>query len=259
MGTGLRPVPGFPMLAFPTRGQAGGQSPPLRPMTDTVWLQLMWLASPALPVGGFSYSEALEAAVDAGLVRGEDEARGWLVNQMLLGPARADLPVLAHAHDAWQRGDLARATVLNEFVARTRETHELRLQGEQMGRSLVEWLRNQPGADTDPRLAHLAALAPSPTWPLAFALATARAQASAAQALHAFLFGWAENLVQAALKAVPLGQLAGQRILQALVARMPEAIERALALPEDDWQAFAPRLAIASARHETQYSRLFRS
>ena len=225
---------------------------------DAVLLQLMWLASPALPVGGFSYSEGLEAAVDDGRVTGEASAADWLANQMALAPARADLPVLAQAHLAWQRHDFARVTQLNDFVARTRETRELRLQAEQMGRSLVEWLRNQDGGD-DARLAHLAALAPSPTWPVAFALATARANATAAQALHASLFGWAENMVQAALKAVPLGQLAGQRILQALVARMPPLIEQALAMGDDDMQSFAPMLGIASARHETQYSRLFRS
>jgi len=225
---------------------------------DAVLLQLMWLASPALPVGGFSYSEALEAAVDDGRVNGEASAAAWLANQMALAPARVDLPVLAQAHAAWQRGDLERVTALNDFVARTRETRELRLQSEQMGRSLVEWLRNQAQGD-DARLAHLAALAPSPTWPVAFALATARAEASAAQALHASLFGWAENMVQAALKAVPLGQLAGQRILQALVERMPALIESALAMGDDDMQSFAPMLGIASARHETQYSRLFRS
>jgi len=228
------------------------------PASDTVLLQLMWLASPALPVGGFSYSEALEAAVDDGRVSGEASAAAWLANQMALAPARADLPVLAQAHLAWQRHDLARVTWLNDFIGRTRETRELRLQSEQMGRSLVEWLRNQAGHD-DERLRHLATLAPSPTWPVAFGLATARARASAAQALHASLFGWAENMVQAALKAVPLGQLAGQRILQALVAGMPALIARALALPEDEWQSFTPMLAIASARHETQYTRLFRS
>ena len=225
---------------------------------DAVLLQLMWLASPALPVGGFSYSEGLEAAVDGGRVTGEASALAWLANQMALAPARADLPVLAQAHLAWQRHDLARVAALNDFVARTRETRELRLQAEQMGRSLVEWLRNQHAGD-DARLAHLAALAPSPTWPVAFALATARANASAAQALHASLFGWAENMVQAALKAVPLGQLAGQRILQALVARMPALIDAALAMADDDMQSFSPMLGIASARHETQYSRLFRS
>lgn len=225
---------------------------------DAVLLQLMWLASPALPVGGFSYSEGLEAAVDDGRVSGEASAAEWLVNQMALAPARADLPVLAQAHLAWQRHDLARVTWLNDFVGRTRETRELRLQSEQMGRSLVEWLGNQDVADGE-RLAHLAALAPSPTWPVAYALATARANATAAQALHASLFGWAENMVQAALKAVPLGQLAGQRILQALVSRMPPLVEQALALGDDDLQSFSPMLGIASARHETQYSRLFRS
>jgi urease accessory protein len=225
---------------------------------DAVLLQLMWLASPALPVGGFSYSEALETAVDDGRVTGEASAAGWLANQMALAPARADLPVLAQAHAAWQRHDLARITALNDFIGRTRETRELRLQSEQMGRSLVEWLRNQP-ADDGSRLAHLATLAPSPTWPVAFALATARADASAAQALHASLFGWAENMVQAALKAVPLGQLAGQRILQALVEKMPPLIDRALAMTDDDMQSFSPMLGIASARHEIQYSRLFRS
>ena len=225
---------------------------------DTVLLQLMWLASPALPVGGFSYSEALEAAVDDGRVTSEASAAEWLVNQMALAPARADLPVLAQAHAAWQRHDLARITQLNDFIGRTRETRELRLQSEQMGRSLVEWLRNQ-SVDDGARLAHLAKLAPSPTWPIAFALATARANASAAQALHASLFGWAENMVQAALKAVPLGQLAGQRILQALIERMPASIEQALTMGDDDMQSFSPMLGIASARHESQYSRLFRS
>jgi urease accessory protein len=226
---------------------------------DGVLLQLMWLASPALPVGGFSYSEGLEAAVDAGRVTGEASAADWLVNQMALAPARADLPVLAHAHEAWRAGDLARITALNDFIARTRETRELRLQSEQMGRSLVEWLRNQGEGADDAQLKHLAALWPSPTWPVAFALATARTGACAAQALHASLFGWAENMVQAALKAVPLGQLAGQRILQALVVRMPALIEHALALPFDDVQSFSPMLGIASAQHEVQYSRLFRS
>jgi urease accessory protein len=229
------------------------------PAADGVLLQLMWLASPALPVGGFSYSEGLEPAVESGRVRDEASATAWLVNQMALAPARADLPVLARAHEAWTRHDCARIVELNDFIGRTRETRELRLQSEQMGRSLVEWLRNQAGGSDDDRLRHLAALAPSPTWPIAFALATARTGASAAQALHASLFGWAENMVQAALKAVPLGQLAGQRILQALLAKMPEAIAGALALQDDDWQSFAPMLGIASAQHETQYSRLFRS
>jgi urease accessory protein len=250
-----------PAAALASAGSsAGAVTVPTSSHGDATLLQLMWLASPALPVGGFSYSEGLEPAVESGLVTDEASAAAWLSNQMALAPARADLPVLAQAHDAWTRHDLARIVDLNDFIGRTRETRELRLQSEQMGRSMVEWLRNQAGSgDDDVRLRHLAALAPSPTWPIAFALATARANATAAQALHASLFGWAENMVQAALKAVPLGQLAGQRILQALLARMPAVIVQALVAGDDDWQSFAPMLGIVSAQHETQYSRLFRS
>jgi len=238
--------------------------PAAAPSPTAVMLQLMWLASPALPVGGFSYSEGLEAAVDAGTVRDEATAATWLLSQMRLGLARADLPLLAQAHRAWQAHDRVRLQALNDWVRETRETRELRLQSEQMGRSMLEWLRNQGQDDAaraadGQRLAWLAALTPSPTWPLAFALATARTGATAEQALGCQLFGWAENLVQAALKAVPLGQLAGQRILQALTAAMPPLITAAAAMDDDARQSFTPMLAILSARHETQYSRLFRS
>jgi len=220
-------------------------------------LQLMWLASPALPVGGFSYSEALEAAVDSGRVGNEAEAARWLLDQLQLSLARSELPLLAQAIEAWRAGDASRVRALNDWALATRESRELRAQAEQMGRSMLEWLKNRGAADE--RIAMLAALPPAPSWPLAFALAAAQSGAPAREALLAFAFGWAENMVQAALKAVPLGQNAGQRILAALVAKIPAAVELALALGDDDRQAFAPLLAILSAQHETQYSRLFRS
>jgi urease accessory protein len=220
-------------------------------------LRLMWLASPALPVGGFGYSEGLEAAVDAGLVRDEPTAADWLADQLELVLARADLPVLAAAVHAWAEPTPATAA-LNDWVRITRETAELRLQSEQMGRSLAEWLRQGEHAG-DPRIAALGALAPAPTWPVAFGLAAALAGAAPREALLAFGFSWAENMVQAAIKAVPLGQTAAQRILARLVNAMPATVEAALVRPRDAWQAFAPGLAILSSRHETQYSRLFRS
>jgi urease accessory protein len=223
-------------------------------------LQLLWLASPALPVGGFSYSEVLEAAVEAGSVTGEAEAARWLVDQLHLGLARSDLAVAAKAAGAWQRHDLTTIRELNDWVLRTRESRELRAQTEQMGRSLVEWLKNR-GADHagDPRLAALAALPPAPTWPVGFALATAQSGAPVHEALLSFAFGWAENMVQAAMKSVPLGQSAGQRILAALTQAIPAAVDQAMRLMDSERQAFAPMLAILSAQHETQYSRLFRS
>lgn len=221
-------------------------------------LQLMWIASPALPVGGFSYSEGLEAAVEAGLVGDEAQAGDWLLDQLHLGLARCDLALVAQAHAAWQAGDGARAAALNDWAAHTRETAELRQQALQTGRSLLDWMRNGEHAD-DARLAALAGLQPAPLWPLAFALATVLAGASARDALLAFAWSWAENMAQAAMKTVPLGQSAAQRLLARLAAAIPDAAATAAALPDDERQAFTPGLAILSARHETQYSRLFRS
>ena len=232
---------------------------PPRMLAAATLLRLMWLASPALPVGGFSYSEGLEAAVESGRVDGEASARDWLLDQLQLSLARSELAVAAQAHTAWQSGDLPRLIALNDWVRQTRESAEMRQQAEQMGRSLVDWLRNGEQAG-DPRIAALAALPGAPTWPLAFALAGVLAGASAQETLLSLAFGWAENMAQAAMKSVPLGQAAAQRMLAALAARIPEAVEQALACTDDNQrQAFAPMLAILSARHETQYSRLFRS
>lgn len=226
--------------------------------TDAALLQLLWLASPALPVGAFSYSEGLESAVDAGLVADEAGAAAWLLDQLALAQARSELACAAAAWRAWDAHDAPRVAALNAWVLHTRESAEFRLQAEQAGRSLAEWLR-QRADDGDARVATLRALAPAPTWPVAFALAAWRSGAPVRQALLAMAFGWAENLVQAAVKSVPLGQSAGQRLLGALAAAIPAAVDDALARDDDARQAFTPRLAILSARHEAQYSRLFRS
>ena len=171
--------------------------------------------------------------------------------------ARADLPLVASAHDAWTSNDAARITELNTWMLITRESRELRAQTEQMGRSMLEWLRQQASADE--RVATLAALAPSPTWPIAFALAAAQTGATAHDSVLAYGFSWAENQVQAALKSVPLGQSAGQRILAQLAQELVPLAQTALTLGDEQRQAFAPLLAIRSSQHETQYSRLFRS
>jgi urease accessory protein len=131
-------------------------------LSPTTLMMLMQLASPALPVGGFSYSEALEAAVEHGCVHDEASAQAWLIDQLLLVQARSDLAVLAQAMHAWAMHDVPRLRQLNDWVLQTRETHEMRLQTEQMGRSLVDWLGNQMQADA-PRLSTCAAL--PPTWP----------------------------------------------------------------------------------------------
>jgi urease accessory protein len=227
------------------------------PLGATSLLQLLWLASPALPVGAFSYSEGLEAAVEAGLANDEALAAAWLLGQLHLGLARNDMAVVAKAFSAWQRGDLEAVGALNAWVCGTRESSEMQQQALQMGRSLAIWLG--PRGANDARVAALASLMPSPTWAVAYALAAAQSGAPVRESLLAYAFGWSENMVQAALKSIPLGQSAGQRMLARLADAIPAAVDHALALDSTARQAFAPMLAILSAQHETQYSRLFRS
>ena len=225
-------------------------------MLDSSLMQLMWLASPALPIGGFSYSECLEAAVDTARAATETEATAWLVDHLHLSLARSDLPAVAQAIGAWRAHDQEDIAKLNAWVLQTRESSELRAQTEQMGKSLLDWLRNHTTATPD-QIALLARQ--QPTYPIAYALAASATQAPLRECLLAYAFGWAENMVQAAIKSVPLGQSAGQRILSALTAQIAQAVDHALALDDDGRQAFAPMLAILSSQHEVQYSRLFRS
>jgi urease accessory protein len=246
-----------PRMITGTDPTAAANSGPAKSGQDAALLDLIWLASPALPVGGFSYSEGLEAAVDAGLVCNGEQAGDWLADQLHLTLARADLAVLAQALPAWHDIHLGRLTALNDWVLQTRETQELRLQTEQMGRSLIEWLRSVRPHDAAraQALGHL-------TYPVAFALAAGNAYAAGTAPRTialAYAFGWAENMMQAAIKSIPLGQSAGQRILARLAADIPDAVDRAIALGDDDRQSFSPMLAVLSARHEHQYSRLFRS
>jgi urease accessory protein len=232
-------------------------------------LQLIWLASPALPVGGFSYSEGLEAAVESERVATEKEASDWLSDQLHINLARGDLAVIAKAIPAWRRGDIDRVIELNQWVLQTRETHEFRLQTDQMGRSLAQWheaLNTQSAAalvqftQRSQQNNHAAEDANYPTtYPLAYALAASSTQASVRDCCLAFSFGWAENMVGAAVKSVPLGQSAGQRILARLANEIPTVVDHAMQLQDSQRQAFSPMLAILSSQHETQYSRLFRS
>jgi urease accessory protein len=151
------------------------------------FLQLMWLASPALPVGGFSYSEGLESAIENAGIASESAVADWLLDQLHITQARGDMALIAKATGAWRRADWVHVRQLNDWVLHTRETSELRLQTEQMGRSMADWLRNQhQGEEVMPAVRHLAAL--PPTYPVAFALAASATQASVREVLLAYAF-----------------------------------------------------------------------
>lgn len=220
--------------------------------TNTELARLLQLASPTLPVGAFSYSQGLEAAVEAGIVCDRASSEQWIGEVLELSVARMEAPILVRLVAAWQAEDAARVARWNaEFLA-SRETRELRAETVQMGYSLRALLAQLEGA------APLEAI-DEPSFPAAFAYAVACWKIDARDALVAYLWAWLENQVMAALKAVPLGQTDGQRILLNLGAQLETIARRAEALEDEDLGACTPGLALLSARHETQYSRLFRS
>jgi len=234
---------------------------------------LLQLASPALPIGGYSYSSGLEWGIESGQVKDEAGAREWVADALALTLARFDGPLMLaalrharglHPDDAQievnishQDERIERLAVLNAKAIAARETAELRLESQQMGYSMARWFEAVcPDPLTDARL--MARLVPL-SLPVAWAVAAARLSLSDDDALLGFVWAFVENQVMVLMKAMPMGQIAAQRLLRSLGPEIDQAIDAALSLTEHDWSSAAPLLAIASARHETQYSRLFRS
>jgi urease accessory protein len=238
---------------------------------------LLQLASPALPIGGYSYSTGLEWAIDSGAVRDESGAREWIADALALGLSRFEGPLMRDAMRAVAglpgAAALDALAALNVEALAARETAELRLESEQMGYSLGRWLDAvcadaEADAALSARLQAAHAGAPTPTdgraaaglsLPVAWAIAATRLGLSERDALLGLFWAFAENQAMVLMKAVPMGQIAAQRLLRALAPELEAAVERAAALPRERWSSAAPGLAIASCRHETQYSRLFRS
>jgi urease accessory protein len=218
---------------------------------------LLHLASPALPIGAFSYSQGLESAIEHGLIHDGDSAREWIASGLTNVLARGELPFLAHQMTRWRDHDAAGLSAADEEFLASRESSELRRETQQMGWSLAQLCTQLEWGDAA-RLATLNAIKPV-SQPTAFAFAAYAHDAAADAALAAYAFSWVENQAAAALKAVPLGQIAGQRIIVALRVAIDTAVEKALDTSPGEINTFAPQLGILSARHESQYSRLFRS
>ena len=231
----------------------------MNPMSPQLQLaRLLQLASPALPVGAYTYSQGLEWAVEAGVIRDEASAGRWIADLLAHGIGRYEAPLVFALMNAWTAAKNAEIARLNaEFLA-SRESAELRAETAQMGFSLHRLVRDlrDPGLSTvEDTLSGLGELA----FPTGWSGIAAAWKIEPLAALTAYLWSWAENQVMAALKAVPLGQASGQRLLAELGGRIPDIAVDALKLPETEWSNFTPAFAIACARHETQYSRLFRS
>jgi urease accessory protein len=230
------------------------------PATDVVAVsgvaltRLLQLVSPALPIGAFAYSQGLEQAVASGWVNDEASAGEWLLGLLRHTMATLDLPVLERLIEAWRADDRKRVDSWTAWLAACRPTRETRAEERQLGAALARALAALGVSDAVGWEAR-----EDVTQAAMFALATARYAIPTSAALAGYAFAWAGATTSAAVRLVPLGQSAGQRLLAAAGDAIPEAVQRAGALDDDELAATAPGQAIASALHEALYSRLFRS
>ena len=217
---------------------------------------MTWM-SPAYPVGAFSYSGGLEWAVEAGDIHNADTLRGWLTTVIRDGSAFCDAAIFCHAHRAAASGDDQALAGTAELAAAFIGSKERFLETTAQGQAFRQITQS---AWPTPALDRLTAAWDGPlAYPVAVAAACAGHGIALIPALHAFLHGIASNLVSAGVRLIPLGQTDGQRVLAALEVPIAQTAARALATTIDDIGAATLRADIAGMRHETQYTRLFRS
>jgi urease accessory protein len=226
-------------------------------MNASALLHLLQFSSPSLPIGAYSYSQGLEAALESGLVRDESSARDWIVEALQQVVARFEAPVLWRLLQAFDRVDADAVQLWTERFLAARDTAEFRAETVQMGYSLGKLLAELKL----PRPELLALLQSFPEVPLPTALACGAVALDIPHdaALQGMLFSWAENQVLVCVKSVPLGQVSGQRLLLSLRPALESAARTAQTLTDDELSNWSPGLSLLSMRHEVQYSRLYRS
>ena len=217
-------------------------------------LRLMQLCSPMLPVGAYAYSQGLEFAVSSDWVNDDNTTLLWIKGLLGSSLTNLDVPLLSRLHKAWSTGDKKSVLYWNDYLCASRDSRELREEEKQMAHALarllgdlgiseaVEWRENS-------RTCFLTL----------FSLGTSHWRIPINEASWGYLWMWAENQVLSAIKLVPLGQTTGQKILSSVIEIIPELVATGLSLEDEEMGYTAPGQGIASALHETQYTRLFRS
>ena len=227
-----------------------------RPSVSALYRLIAWL-SPAYPVGAFSYSSGLEWAVEAGDVTNAEELRGWLSTMMTDGAGFCDAVFFAHAYRASKAKDEPTLLAVAELASALAPSRERFMETSAQGRA---FLRATQAAWPCPALTRLAIICPDAlVYPVAVAVACAGHHIPLQQALAAYLQALAANWVSAGVRLIPLGQTDGQHVIATIEAAVVATSERALAATLDEAGGAAFRADIAAMRHETQYTRLFRS
>lgn len=216
-------------------------------------LNLLQLASPALPVGAYSYSEGIEALVEQQVIRDRDSLYTWLNTELCYGSIRIETAMMLRAYQATKTADWEKVVFWNAWLSASRETLELRLSSEQMGQSLLKLINDLEPSQPQPQ-----ALNPC-NYAIAFGIAANRWQIDPDTATLAYLQAWTTHLIGAAVKLIPLGQTTGQRLLWELRDRLLATASEVRSLQDTDLNSCNWGLSLASMTHETQYMRLFRS
>ena len=218
-------------------------------------LRLLQLASPLLPVGGYSYSEGLESAISQEIVRSPVTLQAWIDRELQTGAIRIEVAMMDRAYLAGMQSQHERLHYWNQWLSAARETEELRHQSWQMGGSLAKL-----ALELTPELTELILAIGSPcNYAIAFGVTAQHWQIDRQTAVAAYVHSWVTNQIGAGIKLIPLGQTAGQQILWQLEERIALLSELILTLADDDLYACSWGLSLASMQHETLYSRLFRS
>ncbi len=217
-------------------------------------LRLMQLISPALPIGGFTYSQGIEYAVEAGWLQSAEDLADWLSGLIEDNLSYLEIPVLARLYEAFRIGDIHSFRSWSRYLLASRETRELRLEEQQRAVALTRLLLDlevEGVAELQPDL-QMCQAAP-------FTLAALHWRIPLEDCALGYAWSWLETLVSAAIKLIPLGQTDGQRLLLCLSEGLPDAVESGLVLCDEQIGASSPMVALASSLHENQYTRLFRS
>ncbi|MFN6571634.1 urease accessory protein UreF [Dendronalium sp. ChiSLP03b] len=224
-------------------------------LTDSQFLCILQLASPALPVGAYSYSEGLETLVENGAIANQTTLKHWLQAELHYGAIRLEAAVMVRAYQSGNMGDMEALCRWNMWLSAARETQELRNSSWQMGRSLIQLL-----GKLQPQILPLANAVGNPcNYAIAVGIAAVHWQINIKAALLGYLHSWASNLITAGVKLIPLGQTAGQELLLELQPLISAAATEIMALEDDELGCCSWGLSLASMQHETQYTRLFRS
>jgi len=220
---------------------------------DLALLGLMQLVSPALPIGAFAWSQGLESAFELEWVTNESELGEWIEGVLEDGLTRCELPLLLRLQTAWAKADTPALAHWNQWLQATRETAELSDEDARLGAALVRLLGSLNLMPTDGLMPQ------EPGYITVFAWVAHLRSVPVRQTLLGFAWAWMENQLAAACKAMPLGHTAAQRLTEQLRHQLVAAVDAALAREDHELGPILPGLALGSAHHETQYSRLFRS